>query len=80
MDSIEDALPLSACTCYPDIGTIHEGWGRLPKGTGSRKRVMTQQDAFLQDILEHPEDDGRRRVYADWLLDHPDPVAAGAGS
>lgn len=55
------------------------GGGQLLKGTGSRKRVMTHQDAFLQDILEHPEDDSRRRVYADWLLDHPDPVAAARG-
>jgi uncharacterized protein (TIGR02996 family) len=28
--------------------------------------------AFLQDICEHPEDDGPRLIYADWLDDHGD--------
>jgi uncharacterized protein (TIGR02996 family) len=28
---------------------------------------MTQDEAFLQDILDHPEDDTPRLVYADWL-------------
>lgn len=40
---------------------------------------MTHEDAFLQDILEHGEDDTARRVYADWLLDHDDPVQAARG-
>jgi uncharacterized protein (TIGR02996 family) len=31
---------------------------------------MTSEDAFLQDILEHPEDDAPRLVYADWLEEH----------
>jgi uncharacterized protein (TIGR02996 family) len=30
---------------------------------------MTQDEAFLQAILEAPDDDVPRRVYADWLLD-----------
>ncbi len=25
---------------------------------------------FLADIIEHPDDDGRRLIYADWLEDH----------
>jgi uncharacterized protein (TIGR02996 family) len=28
---------------------------------------MNQEEAFLQDILEHPADDGPRLVFADWL-------------
>ena len=28
---------------------------------------MTHDEAFLRDILEAPEDDGPRLVYADWL-------------
>jgi uncharacterized protein (TIGR02996 family) len=28
------------------------------------------EDAFLADILQDPDDDGPRRIYADWLVDH----------
>jgi len=31
---------------------------------------MTHEEAFLQDILECPDDDAPRLIYADWLLDH----------
>jgi uncharacterized protein (TIGR02996 family) len=31
---------------------------------------MTPDDAFLADIIEHPNDDGPRLIYADWLEDH----------
>jgi uncharacterized protein (TIGR02996 family) len=40
---------------------------------------MTQEDAFLLDILENHEDDTPRRVFADWLLDLPDAVSAARG-
>ena len=30
---------------------------------------MTHEDVFLADILERPEEDLPRRIYADWLLD-----------
>jgi uncharacterized protein (TIGR02996 family) len=40
---------------------------------------MTHEDAFLQDILENPDDDTPRRIYADWMLDHDDPVIAARG-
>jgi uncharacterized protein (TIGR02996 family) len=40
---------------------------------------MTHEDAFLLDILEHPDDDTPRRVFADWLLDLDDPVKAARG-
>lgn len=33
---------------------------------------MTEKDAFLADILEHPDDDAPRLVYADWLDDRGD--------
>jgi uncharacterized protein (TIGR02996 family) len=31
------------------------------------------EDAFLQDILENPDDDTPRLIYADWLTDRGDP-------
>jgi uncharacterized protein (TIGR02996 family) len=31
---------------------------------------MTPEAAFLSDILEHPHDDDRRLIFADWLDDH----------
>ncbi len=34
---------------------------------------MSLEDAFLQDILEHPDDDVPRLVYADWLSERGDP-------
>src|SRR5689334_2391543 len=33
-------------------------------------------DAFLQAILEAPEDDTPRLIYADWLEDHGEPERA----
>ncbi len=40
---------------------------------------MTQEDAFLLDILESPDDDTPRRIFADWMLDHDDAVIAARG-
>jgi uncharacterized protein (TIGR02996 family) len=40
---------------------------------------MTHEDVFLQEILEHQDDDTPRRIFADWLLDHDDPVIAARG-
>jgi uncharacterized protein (TIGR02996 family) len=40
---------------------------------------MTHEDVFLLDILENRDDDTPRRIYADWLLDHDDPVLAARG-
>ena len=37
---------------------------------------MTEDEAFLQDILASPDDDAPRLVYADWLEDHGDPDRA----
>ena len=37
---------------------------------------MRQDEAFLADIVEHPDDDAPRLVYADWLEDHGDPERA----
>lgn len=34
------------------------------------------QDAFLADIIEHPDDDTPRLIYADWLEDHDQPERA----
>jgi uncharacterized protein (TIGR02996 family) len=31
---------------------------------------MTPDDAFLHDIIEHPDDDAPRLIYADWLDEH----------
>ncbi|HZY86359.1 MAG TPA: TIGR02996 domain-containing protein [Gemmataceae bacterium] len=32
----------------------------------------SEQEAFLADVIEHPDDDAPRLVYADWLDDHGD--------
>jgi uncharacterized protein (TIGR02996 family) len=37
---------------------------------------MSQREAFLQAILEAPEDDAPRLVFADWLEDNGDPLRA----
>src|SRR5436309_3641087 len=37
---------------------------------------MDDADAFLDLIRLHPDDDGPRLVYADWLDDHGDPERA----
>jgi uncharacterized protein (TIGR02996 family) len=37
---------------------------------------MTHEDAFLQAILESPDDDTPRLIYADWLDEHGDPARA----
>src|SRR5437762_2497871 len=34
------------------------------------------EDAFLRAVLEHPDDDGPRLVYADWLEERGDPRGA----
>jgi uncharacterized protein (TIGR02996 family) len=34
---------------------------------------MGIEDAFLQDILAHPDDDAPRLIYADWLEEHDNP-------
>src|SRR5207249_956021 len=34
---------------------------------------MTLHNAFLLDILEHPDDDTPRLVYADWLMERGEP-------
>jgi uncharacterized protein (TIGR02996 family) len=40
---------------------------------------MTHEEAFLQDVLEHPDEDAPRLVYADWLMDQADPAGAARG-
>src|SRR5437773_2457581 len=37
---------------------------------------MTRDEAFLLDILESPDDDTPRLVYADWLDEQGDPARA----
>jgi len=37
---------------------------------------MTPDEAFLDDIYEHPDDDAPRLVYADWLDEHGQPARA----
>jgi uncharacterized protein (TIGR02996 family) len=34
---------------------------------------MPSAEAFLRDVIDHPDDDGPRLVYADWLDEHDDP-------
>src|SRR5262245_403802 len=37
---------------------------------------MNPADAFLADIIEHPDDDAPRLIYADWLDEHGDEARA----
>jgi uncharacterized protein (TIGR02996 family) len=37
---------------------------------------MMHPERFLEDILEHPQDDANRLRYADWLTEHDDPLGA----
>jgi uncharacterized protein (TIGR02996 family) len=37
---------------------------------------VSDADGLLQDILDNPDDDGPRLVYADWLEEHGDPDRA----
>jgi uncharacterized protein (TIGR02996 family) len=37
---------------------------------------MAAHEGFLREIIEHPDDDTPRLVYADWLDDHGDPERA----
>src|SRR5262245_55720746 len=37
---------------------------------------MSDDDAFLQAVLDRPDDDAPRLVYADWLEEHGDPDRA----
>jgi uncharacterized protein (TIGR02996 family) len=37
---------------------------------------MSRDGAFLQDIIEHPDDEAPRLIYADWLDDHGQPSRA----
>jgi uncharacterized protein (TIGR02996 family) len=37
---------------------------------------VNHEDAFLADIIEHPDDDAPRLVFADWLEDHGQPERA----
>jgi uncharacterized protein (TIGR02996 family) len=39
----------------------------------SRPAAATEEDAFLRTILEHPDDDMARLVFADWLEERGDP-------
>src|SRR5437764_386728 len=38
-----------------------------------RKAASTTEDAFLQTILDNPDDDLPRLVFADWLEEHGNP-------
>jgi uncharacterized protein (TIGR02996 family) len=40
---------------------------------------MTHDDAFMQDIAEHPDDDTPRLIYADWLMEQPDAARQARG-
>jgi uncharacterized protein (TIGR02996 family) len=37
---------------------------------------MTHEEAFLEDIREHPDDDAPRLIFADWLEENGDPDRA----
>src|SRR5262249_49909568 len=71
----------SHCLCH-ERGRRGTLWGcpaTLRPGGLLEGAPMTHEDAFLLDIVENREDDTPRRIYADWLLDQPDPVQAARG-
>jgi uncharacterized protein (TIGR02996 family) len=43
------------------------------KGSTRKRSDASLQDAFLQAILEHPDDDIPRLIFADWLEERGDP-------
>jgi uncharacterized protein (TIGR02996 family) len=43
------------------------------RGKAGRKRALTHEEAFLQDVLDHPDDEALRRIFADWLQEQGDP-------
>src|SRR5262249_20269221 len=45
----------------------------LPPGRGE---PMAEHPGFLQAVLDAPDDDAPRLIYADWLDDHGDPARA----
>src|SRR5262245_34345094 len=47
--------------------------GKMPTATALRSLPVTQDDAFLADILADPDDDGVRLIYADYLDERGDP-------
>jgi uncharacterized protein (TIGR02996 family) len=42
----------------------------------AKKKVVSHDQAFLDDIIAHPADDAPRLIYADWLQDHDQPHRA----
>src|SRR5262245_49845434 len=40
------------------------------------RQPHTTTEAFLQDIVEHSEDDAPRLIFADWLDDHDEAIRA----
>lgn len=40
----------------------------------SRGAIMNEEDAFLRAILEEPDDEANRLIYADWLEERGDPL------
>ena len=40
---------------------------------------MRLEESFLRDIVEHPDDDAPRLVFADWLQEQPDPERRARG-
>src|SRR5262249_31003370 len=77
---VADPEPIHLIPPLPGTYPVWHGrepFGDVPPWPGSQQSLMskkkatpTPREAFLADILAHPEDDGPRLVYADWLTDH----------
>src|SRR5262249_17928038 len=46
----------------------------VPHSAEGARLAMTHDEAFLKDIIEHPDDDTPRLIYADWLDEHGQPA------
>jgi uncharacterized protein (TIGR02996 family) len=64
--------------CAATLATNHHVQydGDGPGTNRTTEVAMTHDDAFLQGIIESPDDDAPRLVYADWLDEHGQPERA----
>jgi uncharacterized protein (TIGR02996 family) len=62
--------------CVVPLRRVHSGYGGASLSPRRGDPVHPERAALLQAIIDHPEDDDRRLVYADWLEEHGDEADA----
>ncbi|MFO0599548.1 MAG: TIGR02996 domain-containing protein [Myxococcaceae bacterium] len=53
---------------------VESRWETLRRELDRWRRFVSERDAMLRGVLEHPDDRERRLVVADWLSDFGDPL------